>query len=199
MTKQSHETANTANPTNPFTLPQTNTNNPFKQHAQSQWGGYVVGGVIAIIVIVILLLNHSTEKTKTVEEWVRVLTSSINEELRDTKNGPWKNVYRHIESAHATVTAKSGYVKTCQVETIDGSNKVGSNEENISRVHLVITVRWDGIIHRNGYTDFYFLLDPRQNTALEAKIIDTNAMINLEDPALWEEAGAAILGAIMAL
>lgn len=117
--------------------------------------------------------------------------------LKDTKNGQWKDVYRHIENAHATVTVKSGHVKTLQVETVDGSNKVGQNGENISRAHLVITVRWDGIIHQNGYTDIYLLLDMQQMSVLEAKIIGTNAWINFEDPELWTAAGAILLGILL--
>ena len=75
----------------------------------------------------------------------------------------------------------------------DGSANVGVEGNNIRRINLEITTRWDGMIHKNGYTVIGIEIENinGEGKVTSAGITRTDALINTEDPKFWYEVGAA--------
>ena len=80
-----------------------------------------------------------------------------------------------------------------QITTEDGTNNAGVGGKNIRRLHLEITTRWDGLIHKNGFTVIGTDLENINNEwkVTNSGIVRTDALVNTEDPKFWYEVGAA--------
>ncbi len=70
---------------------------------------------------------------------------SLDKELQD----PGCSICQMVVPAHLTVTPKQGVVKACEITTADGSHSAGKNGSNVSRIDLVVTVYWSGMIEEN--------------------------------------------------
>ena len=159
---------------------------------------FIIGGIVAVFIIwgACSLFSSpsakalSEEKIITVQEYSEAVQRNINTALSNPNHG----VRKRIESAHGTVTTTSAYVSKIQVLTKNGSNNAGKDGSNVREVNMNIMVRWDGVFHKNGYTEFYISLDTAstQVHVNEAKIVKTNALINMEDPNFWFEVGTGI-------
>lgn len=131
----------------------------------------------------------SVAKIPTKADYIKAFLADTQEMLKDPKNV----FFKYVEESHLTVKAKGASIKNCSVDTIDGSDSAGLNGENISRIYLCVTVSWDGNVHKDGYSDVSVIIDPHQNKILEGKISNSNAAIDVNDPALWQGLGEAIL------
>lgn len=123
---------------------------------------------------------------QTVDQFKNSFVKKINTELAD----PQSNLRKYIENAHLTVTVSKAYVKQCNVTTVDGSNLAGRDGVNVDEIDFEIRFFWDGVIQKDGHTDLKIVFDQRANKVLSAKILDTNALFNTEDPEFWMGFGA---------
>lgn len=125
------------------------------------------------------------------DQFCQRLIASENQSLTRPDNV----VCQKIADAHVTVTVTGASVSSCRVHTVDGSNKAGKNESNISEVDIIYTVNWKGIIQKNGFTEFEVDFDWINKKVKDAKYLRSNALINL-DTVNWFEVGAALGGAL---
>lgn len=154
------------------------------------------GGLIALIFLVgimLVLSGSGLAKNQTKADYVSAFVADTQKLL----NEPQNMFFKFVEEAHVSVTAKSATVKSCSADTIDGSDLAGQNDENISRVYLCVTVKWDGILHKDGYSDVSIVIDAQQDQIIEAAITDSNAAVNINDPEFWK--GIGEMGAILLL
>lgn len=157
---------------------------------------YLVVGILVVAVLYLLIFGNpfsslsgqSTVSEPTVAEFQKDFCRKVDKELSSRDN----DIRKRIEAAHATVTVKDAYVSFCRMTTRDGSDNAGRNGSNISNVNFTIHTVWDGIFHKNGYTDLQIVLDVHGDKAdvRTSEIVDTNAMINVEDPNFWYAVGA---------
>lgn len=153
-------------------------------------------GVISAICIVssicgYFILGPLLVGGESVDQFRSRLIASENQYLTRPDN----KVCQKIADAHVTVTVTSATVSACRVYTVDGSNKAGKNDSNISEIDIVYTVNWHGIIQKNGFTEFELDYDYINKKVKDAKYLRSNALINL-DTVDWfgvgEELGALI-------
>ena len=144
---------------------------------------------LAIFVIGIVIFYFSGSRPQTLEAYKQECIQSINQALKDPNNA----VKQRIESAHKTVVVTSARVTYCEATTIDGSNNAGVNGSNIASLKLNIMTRWDGMIHKNGYTVFSIEYDLSGGNCevKNAGIIETDALVNTENPEFWYGVGCA--------
>ena len=116
----------------------------------------------------------ATVRNPTKTEVIAEITTDFRECLQKKPN-PF---FQAVEQAHGTVTATGGSVRRISVETIDGGDFVGVNGENIGLITIVLRITWDGIIHKNGYTDISADYDCHTQQVSNAKIVETNALIS---------------------
>ena len=131
-------------------------------------------------------------RSESVGEYSKRLEQKLNKDLSDPNNA----VRRRVESAHGTVDVTSAYISKIRIVTKDGSDNAGVDGSNVSEVHVNIMTYWDGIFHKDGYTEFYANIDMAsgQPKGKKAGIVRTNAWINMEDPEFWlSVAGCLIL------
>ena len=145
---------------------------------------------LAIFIIGIVIFYSCGLSPQTLEEYKQECIQSVNKELQNPKNA----IKQRIESAHKTVVVTSAHVTYCEATTIDGSNNAGVNGSNISSLKLNIMTRWDGMIHKNGYTVFSieYDLSGGKFEVKNAGIIETDALVNTEDPEFWYGVGYAV-------
>jgi hypothetical protein len=129
--------------------------------------------VLAILFGLYYFWPHS----ESVEEYQEKLIASVNQELAQSDNP----IRKKIEAAHVTVTAKSARVTHSYVETVDGSSNAGRNGRNVSDINIVITVMWDGLIQKDGYTEFEIVYDSQNKVVKEAKYLRSNALVNIDN------------------
>ena len=146
-------------------------------------------GIVSALLAAVLLCSCGEGNEMTVAEFREKAESGINQALSSSNH----DLRRYVEDAHKTVTVHSAYVSDFRVITKDGSTNAGAEGNNIRRVELEITTRWDGMIHKNGYTVIGIEIDNISGEwkATQTGIIRTNALINTEDPKFWYEVGAA--------
>jgi hypothetical protein len=142
---------------------------------------------IAIVLFCFFAMVYSWDRSETVEAYRQRVIAQVNQALLD----PADPVRQRIESAHVTVTATSARVTSCVVRTVDGGDKAGKNDRNISEVDLVITVFWEGWIQKDGFTELEILYDVQAGRVKETKFLRSNAMVNLETTN-WFAVGSAI-------
>ena len=148
----------------------------------------IIGGIILAIFLCIYFFSES--EYSTIPELREAFISDVNEALMDPNN----EIRKRIESAHKTVTVKKAYISSCTIRTIDGSNNTGKNYSNIAEVDFTVHTAWDGVFHKNGYTDLQIVLDCHNGevNVKKAGIVDTNAWVNTEDPEFWYAVGVAV-------
>ena len=137
----------------------------------------------------LLIFYSCGSSPQTLEEYQQECIQSMNKALQDPNNA----IKQRIESAHKTVVVTSAHVTRCEATTIDGSNNAGVDGSNIASLKLNIMTRWDGMIHKNGYTVFSieYDLSGGEYKVKNAGIIETNALVNTEDPEFWYAVGYA--------
>jgi|GEM_PF-1179389 len=155
--------------------------------------GAWIFGIIAVLtaitaVIIVGVLDGGTSEI-TVAEFREAAEKEFNAALSSSNH----DLRRRVENAHKTVTVHSAYVSDLRIITKDGSNNAGIEGNNIRRINLEITTRWDGILHKNGYTVVGIEIENISDKwkVTNAGIIRTDAVINTEDPNFWYEVGAA--------
>ena len=170
-----------------MTTPNEITNASPQMKKQLLYGG---GGVAAIIAIIIFAFSSSGES---VEQYKKKATSEINAALQDKTHA----IRKRIEQAHMTVTVKTARVTGFDVTTLDGSDKAGKNGSNIKTTTIEITAYWDGLIHKDGFTEFVIEYDVQYDKVVSAKIGRTNALFNAEE-VNWYEVGT-VIGTLLVL
>ena len=152
--------------------------------------------VVGIVIVTFICFSACDDggiidQSITIEQYKQNVINDFNQKLTKSDD----NLRRRVENAHGTVTVKKAYVSTCDVVMRDSSMKVKKNESNVAEVSLVITFCWDGVFHKNGYTKLRLVLDNagKEWVLRSAKIIDTDAIINMEDPEFWMGVGLLIL------
>ena len=156
------------------------------------WIFGIVSVILAVIVCCMMIPEDEAKPTKremTVSEFREAAEQEINKSLSTKEH----DLRKFVENAHKTVTVHTAYVSDLQITTKDGSNTAGVEGKNIRRIHLEITTRWDGMIHKNGYTVVGIDLENinGEGKVTNAGIIKTDALVNTEDPKFWYEVGAA--------
>ena len=125
----------------------------------------------------------------TVDDIRREIIATLNTELSD----PSCPARKRIEEAHVTVTVSHAHVLKCDITTIDGSDKAGANRANISFITVIIRFNWDGIFHKGGTTDAEFRFSADGRRCIGARIVQTDTLVNTEDPGFWIGVGALLL------
>ncbi len=123
-------------------------------------------------------------RIETVDEWCSKTRKELNKELSDSDS----NLRKRIEDAHLTVTVTMAEVKSLVANTLDGSNN-SENGENISSCTIIIEFRWDGVFQQGGYSILETIYDIHNKKLIKSEIIETNAIINFENPAFWFKVG----------
>lgn len=140
-------------------------------------------------------------RTITLAQYEEKCKNEINRELQKPTGELRKSLSSRVENAHKTVTVKNAYVSQFIATTTDGRDVVFVDNPNISEVVMRITTKWDGIFHRNGFTDLEIVYRMAENNKMDiisCKIVDTNASVNTEDPNFWYKVGA-VAGALILL
>ncbi|MBO4649156.1 MAG: hypothetical protein J5806_13470 [Lentisphaeria bacterium] len=160
------------------------TGNIWENPKKRPW--LIAGAVLAVVIIIITICKACTT---TVAEYRETTRQRINYELSSSNH----KLRQRVEAAHVTVTVYSAYMSDLQIQTKDGSDNAGSDGSNIQHMHMEITARWNGAIHKGGKTvigiDFENINGKFEVTS--SKIIKTDALVNTEDPNFWYEVGAA--------
>lgn len=130
--------------------------------------------------------NQDRTSVRTVDDIRRELIADTQREL----DNPFSPLRKRIEDAHLTVDVTSAEVKRCDISTLDGSNRAGNDDSNVSIVQLLLRFYWTGILD-SGYTDLKIVHDA-VNDRTESAIDYTTATLNLEDPNFWFGVGALI-------
>ncbi len=118
--------------------------------------------------------------TPTVYEYQQSVRNIWNQALSEQDS----EFRKMVEDAHKTVDITRAYVYSIKAETKDGSTDAGENYSNISDVKLHIKMHWDGIMHKDGYTKL-FLHHDRFWNIIDVRIVETDALINTDDPKFW--------------
>ncbi|MCL2742377.1 MAG: hypothetical protein FWE67_00845 [Planctomycetaceae bacterium] len=147
---------------------------------------YFSSRTVLFCTLLIALCFTACGRNTTTEAYRQTVIREINGYLQNESD----ERRRYIEFAHQTVTVTSATVTSCQIETLDGSNNAGYEGKNVSRVTYEITAYWDGVFHKQGHSVLKIVSDV-QNGKSTAKIIKTDAVVNIEDPNFWYEAGFA--------
>ena len=148
---------------------------------------YLWWGLAIVLLLVIIGTCSSESKWMTVDEARRELMADINSDLEK----PDSNLIKYVEGAHLTVTVKSTSIVRCDIETIDGSNRVGRNEENIKFITLLIRFNWEGVFDK-GYTDVIMEYDAVNKRVVNSGIDYTTALVNTEDTDFWVGLGVLV-------
>lgn len=140
-------------------------------------------------------------RTITLAQYEQKRRNEINRELSKPSGELRQALFSRVKKAHKTVTVKQAYVSKFMATTTDGRDVVFVDNSNISEVTMQITTRWDGIFHKNGFTDLEIVYRMAENNKMDiisCKIVDTNASVNTEDPNFWYKVGA-VAGALILL
>ena len=125
-----------------------------------------------------------------VEEYRQKKTKEINDALQS----PDHTFRQHVESAHKTVKVKKAYVSSMSITTKDGKSRI-SDESDIERIEMQISAQWDGVFHKNGETVLQVTYENSggELKVSQAKIVKTDALINIKDPQFWLKAAASVV------
>ena len=167
-----------------------------KKSSHAVW--WILGIILIGVVAAFVWYGGSTLAAPskiTVAEYRENFEKKLNGELQD-RSHPLRKL---IEQAHVTVDVTQAYVSGIKIVTKDGTNVAEEGKRNnIRRVDIQISTRWDGVLHKNGKTVVNVTIEDvgGKFQATEHKIIKTDAVVNLEDPKFWMEAGA-LLGLLL--
>lgn len=161
---------------------------------KSGWKGKVF--CLGVVVLLAVCLCTCFRSGYTIDEFREKHMREFNKEFANPSSEARKSLAQYVESAHLTVTVTSVQLIRLDVETLDGKDHIGKDDENLKSVSMLIRCKWEGFVDK-GYTDLRINYD----AATERHAIDieyTTAMVNLEDEAFWEGFGA-ICGFLLAL
>jgi hypothetical protein len=96
------------------------------------------------------------------------------------------DVKAYIEGTHPLVTFKGANVGSVELTTCDGSQNAGSNGSNVSEIDFVVTYYWRGPVQENGHTVVRHLLDFPSKQMKDSKIIETTALVTIDDASLTQ-------------
>lgn len=122
--------------------------------------------------------------------------AEIRQEMEKELASPSSSWRTRIEDAHVTVHVTSAEVVWIDLETKDGSNLAGDDDENIKALTMLLRFHWQGMID-SGYTDLKIVHDAI-NKRTETAIDYTTAMVNTEDTDFWTDLGF-LIGTALAL
>ena len=148
-----------------------------------------IGGILRLVVALVIAyvgIQYFYEKVVGAAK-ERTVSDYRAETIRSFEQGlskPDSRYRKRIEDAHLTVTVKSAEIVRCDVTTIDGSDKAGTDDSNIDRVSMLIRFNWQGIVDA-GYTDIRYEYDVKNRRVLKSEIEYTTALVNAEDPSFW--------------
>lgn len=169
--------------------------------------GIVLGAISMVVVIGIIIAlcgrkSGSEQEPKGPDQTPRLVTveAYTRNAILEVKNAiaPWvrtrPDIVTAIEKKHGTVTVDRIDLKSLYVHTYDNSGIIEDDESNIESIEFVIRFWWDGIFHQDGHTDVQFILVP-QGEDYECRkccVVETDALIDLDDPAFWAGVGAML-------
>ena len=173
------------------------------QESRPKRTGLFVGICVAAIALVcitvigvIAVVGKGHERT--VAEYRAAVIQRVHNDLSKSDS----KLKKQIEDAHVTVTVTSTEILRCEVTTFDGTDKAGECDSNIDKVSMLLRFRWDGQIHKGGYTDLELVYDV-QNKRQESKIVYTTAIVDEKSRPgswfkFWYEVGS-LIGTLLAL
>ena len=112
---------------------------------------------------------------------VEQMEESIRENLDRELQNPNNRLVEFVERSHKTVKVKSAKVTKCALRTSGGGKADGSD---IELVDIEITLKWDGIFHKNGETVVGYSVMRKDGKPVNStpRIIRTTARINRPVP-----------------
>ena len=170
-----------------------------KKSSRAVWWIVGIVGIVLIGVVAAFFWFGGSSVTAppkvTVAEYQEKIESKVNRELQDRKHP----LRQYVEKAHVTVDVTQAYVSGCRVFTKNGTNiaKEGS-KNNVRRVEMQISTRWDGIIDKGGKTVVAITLEDVGGSfqMTDHAIIKTTAAVNIDDPKFWISLGS-LLGLLL--
>lgn len=157
---------------------------------------FLIGLCVSIAIVVCCCScddsnSFSVVETKSVEQYRSEIVHTMNSVLKDKDN----HLHRRVESAHGTVTVYKAFVSHCEIVMHDTSGRVKKDESNVKQIRMEITFYWNGIIHQGGHTVLRLILDNAGDEWMinTAKIVETDALVNTEDPDFWIGVGSLLL------
>lgn len=152
----------------------------------------IVFGMVAYCIVgpeMTRCFSSECPQVKTVDQYRDECIEKMNSQLANSDDA----IRKYIEGVHVTVKVTSAYVLDCNVTTVDGSNLAGKDDSNVQEVALTIRFFWDGEIHKGGHTDLALRIDARAGKVLDAKVVNTSALVNITDPKFWLGLGTLLL------
>ena len=194
-TSDPEEINQTSNPSEPPRIePAVSTQASVIPEPQPPWPKYIPWGVgVLAIFLILLMIVSGGSGNLTIQQYIQRERPKLEKDL----NTPGNNFAQYIENIHLTVTYRGATVKSMAVRTIDGSDTVGPDGNNLAEVDMVITAYWDGQLHKNGYTEVRLVYDPQAEQLKKVEQVDSSAWINTEKID-WTQVGY-VLGSMLAL
>jgi len=143
----------------------------------------IAGAVVffALVALIILMSVMVRPAGGDIDEFARRWRAQQTHELTQSPD-----VKAYIESTHPLVTFKGATVDSVNVTTRDGSPSAGLNGGNVSEIDFVVTYFWRGPVQDNGRTTVRHLLDFPSKQMKDSKIIDTTALVTMDDESLTQ-------------
>ena len=153
-----------------------------------KWLRWAIAGAVMLVFALQAFFLYGRSHGLTVSEYRSSLWQNVNSELADPSSKTRKLFFKRIEDAHWTVTVTSGIVTKCEIETLDGSDRIGWNGSNIASVTMEIKFGWKGIIEP-GYTTIEIVRGGKNlKEVVSSRIVDSSAVWNSEDTDCWLQA-----------
>jgi hypothetical protein len=129
-----------------------------------------------------------------VKEEEQAVKNVLNESLKNRDLPITREIIAFVEDAHVTVTAKRCYVTEVKIETEDGSDYIDTRKEgsDVRGVRVTFVVDWDGFVHEDGHTVLALKYDGYFREVSTAKILETDAKVNINDPKFWLKVGYSL-------
>ncbi len=137
--------------------------------------------VLILVVGVVLVSVFLRLGQDNVDEFARRWRAQHMQELTQSPD-----VKAYIESTHPLVTFKGATVDSVDVTTRDGSRRAGRNGSNVSEIDFVVTYFWHGPVQDNGHTTVRHLFDFPSKQMKNSKIIETTALVTIDDESLTQ-------------
>ena len=104
------------------------------------------------------LLSHRPSELDTASKLADDIRSKLQVQLKKKNNA----IGKFVEGAHRTVRVGSAEIVKCAVITTDGGEKIDDDLSNLTRVDIVIRVRWyEEWLDREGESEVHYTLVPR--------------------------------------
>jgi hypothetical protein len=141
-------------------------------------GAVVFFALVALIILVPVMLRPAGGD---IDEFARHWRAQQTHELTQSSD-----VKAYIESTHPLVTFKGATVDSVNVTTRDGSQSAGVNGANVTEIDFMVTYFWSGPVQENGHTKVRHLLDFPSRQMKNSKIIETTALVTIDDESLTQ-------------